>query len=143
VRLFISILLSFAHAHARPAQPVWPAQGVVTSAYGSGEGRWHPGVDIGVLRSLRVRAAVPGRVVLIGRPRGYEGYGTVVVVRSGRYTELYAHLSAFRVHRGERVRAGERIATAGCTGSCTGTHLHYEVRRRGRAVDPMRFLPAA
>jgi murein DD-endopeptidase MepM/ murein hydrolase activator NlpD len=44
------------------------------------------------------------------------------------------------VRRGERVERGERIATAGCTGSCTGTHLHFEVHRRGRAVDPWPYL---
>jgi murein DD-endopeptidase MepM/ murein hydrolase activator NlpD len=122
---------------AAPVKPVWPAQGHVTTAFGRTEGRWHPGVDIGGLRSLAVRAAVPGRVVRVGFVRGYEGYGNVVVVRSRGYTELYAHLAGYRVHRGERVRAGERIATAGCTGWCTGTHLHFEVRRKGRPVNPM------
>jgi murein DD-endopeptidase MepM/ murein hydrolase activator NlpD len=116
--------------------PVWPAQGTITSPYGRDGARWHPGVDIGTLRSLQVRAAVPGRVLLVGQQRGYEGYGNVVVIRSHGLTELYGHLAAFRVHQGQRVWAGERIATAGCTGWCSGTHLHFEVRRRNRAVSP-------
>lgn len=138
--LVIALVL---HAHApsqvRPTvvQPVWPAQGTVTTPFGREPGGgWHPGVDIGILRSLVVRAAVPGRIVAVGEPAGYEGYGNVVVERSRGYTELYAHLAAWRVHVGERLWTGERIATAGCTGWCTGTHLHFEVRRDGVAVSP-------
>jgi murein DD-endopeptidase MepM/ murein hydrolase activator NlpD len=126
---------------AAPAHPVWPAVGTITSPFGRDGARWHPGIDIGILRSLRVRAAVPGRVILTGRPRGYSGYGNVVVVRSSRdITELYAHLSAYRVHPGQHVRIGQRLGTAGCTGWCTGTHLHFEVRRRGRPVSPLRTV---
>jgi murein DD-endopeptidase MepM/ murein hydrolase activator NlpD len=141
IAALVTALVLQAHAlqarQAALAHPVWPAQGTITSPFGRDGARWHPGLDIGILRSLRVRAAVPGRVVLVGRPRGYEGYGNVVVVRSRGYQELYAHLSRWRVHRGERIAAGERIATAGCTGWCTGTHLHFEVRRHGRPVSPL------
>jgi murein DD-endopeptidase MepM/ murein hydrolase activator NlpD len=143
----LAILLSLvcvrppsAVVHVHAVRAVWPARGIVTSPYGRDGFRWHPGLDIGVLRSLAVRAAVPGRVVAVGEPRGYEGYGKLVVVRSRGYTELYAHLARWKVRRGERVRAGERIATAGCTGVCWGTHLHFEVRREGRAVSPWRLL---
>jgi murein DD-endopeptidase MepM/ murein hydrolase activator NlpD len=140
----IAALLTALLLHAFPPQqrphvvthPVWPATGTITSPFGRDGARWHPGIDIGTLRSLAVRDAVPGRVLLVGRPRGYDGYGNVVVVRSGKYVELYGHLAAYRVHVGERLRPGQRIATAGCTGSCTGTHLHFEVRRNGRAVSP-------
>jgi murein DD-endopeptidase MepM/ murein hydrolase activator NlpD len=125
------------HRQAALQRAVWPAHGTVTSPYGRDGSRWHPGIDIGTLRSLRVSAAVQGRVVLAGRPRGYEGYGNVIVVRSRRgLTELYGHLSSIGVHRGQRVAAGQRIATAGCTGWCTGTHLHFEVRRRDRTLSP-------
>jgi murein DD-endopeptidase MepM/ murein hydrolase activator NlpD len=122
------------------AHPVMPAQGTITSPFGHDGARWHPGIDIGVLRSLTVRAAVPGRVVHVGEVRGYEGYGNVVVVRSRGYQELYAHLAAWRVHLGQFVVPGQRIATAGCTGWCTGTHLHFEVRRNGVAVSPFATL---
>jgi murein DD-endopeptidase MepM/ murein hydrolase activator NlpD len=141
--IFLSLVClrpAAAVVHVRAERAVWSASGLVTSPYGRDGLRWHPGLDIGVLRSLAVRAAVPGRVVSVGEPRGYEGYGNLVVVRSRGYTELYAHLARWRVRRGERVRAGERIATAGCTGLCWGTHLHFEVRRAGRAVNPWRLL---
>ena len=134
------------HVHAAQARqqllvhPVMPAQGTITSPFGPDGARWHPGIDIGVLRSLAVRAAVPGRVVLVGQVRGYEGYGNVVVVRSRGYQEVYGHLAAWRVHVGQFVVPGQHIATAGCTGWCTGTHLHFEVLKNGKAVSPFATL---
>ena len=126
------------HRQAALEYPVWPAEGTITSPYGHDGSRWHPGIDIGTLRSLRVSAAVPGRVVLEGQPVGYEGYGNVVVVRSHNgLSEIYGHLASIAVHQGQLVAAGEHIATAGCTGWCTGTHLHFEVRRRNSTVSPL------
>jgi murein DD-endopeptidase MepM/ murein hydrolase activator NlpD len=133
------------HAQAQRAQqliaqarPVWPAQGVITSPFGRDGYRWHPGIDIGSLRSLTVRAAQSGVVENVGEPAGYEGYGNIVEVKAGPYDEIYAHLAAWKVKVGQLLRAGQPIATAGCTGSCTGTHLHFEVRYRGEAVSPFR-----
>ena len=123
-----------------PAHPVMPAQGTITSPFGRDGARWHPGIDIGMLRSLAVRSAVPGRVIHVGQMRGYEGYGNVVIVRSRGYQELYGHLAAWRVHVGQRVVPGQHIATAGCTGWCTGTHLHFEVRRNGKPLSPFATL---
>jgi len=137
------LALALTHVQVQPPPPdwsVWPAQGTVTGPFGYDGGRWHPGIDIGILRSLTVRAAQRGRVVAVGSPRGFEGYGTLVEVALGRgYTALYAHLAGTRVRVGEEVSAGERIGTAGCTGWCTGTHLHFELRHLGRAVSPLRF----
>jgi murein DD-endopeptidase MepM/ murein hydrolase activator NlpD len=100
----------------------------------------HPGIDIGILRSLEIRAAQPGTVIRVGRPRGFEGYGNVVQIADGHgFTSLYAHLSGWRVRVGDYVQAGQRIGTAGCTGWCTGTHLHFEMRERGRPVNPLGF----
>jgi murein DD-endopeptidase MepM/ murein hydrolase activator NlpD len=143
----LALLLAFALVRAPlpaappgPAWSIWPATGTVTSPFGDDAGHWHPGIDIGILRSLEVRAASPGRVIAVGEQRGFEGYGNIVqVALGGGYTALYAHLAAWRVHVGHEVDAGRPIATAGCTGSCTGTHLHFELRVRGQAVDPMRF----
>ncbi len=133
--------LPVAPAPAGPAWSVWPAAGTVTSPFGDDGGRPHPGIDIGILRSLAVLAAEPGRVVGVGIRPGYEGYGNMVEVElGGGYTALYAHLAGWRVRIGEAVSAGERIATAGCTGWCSGTHLHFELRRRATPVDPMRFF---
>jgi murein DD-endopeptidase MepM/ murein hydrolase activator NlpD len=115
----------------------WPADGTVTSPYGQDGYRWHPGIDIGILRSLDVRAAASGVVTLVGFAQGFEGYGSVVQVQHGDgYSTLYAHLSRPLVHVGDWVGQGELIGDAGCTGWCTGTHLHFELRYRNVAIDP-------
>jgi murein DD-endopeptidase MepM/ murein hydrolase activator NlpD len=116
----------------------WPADGTITSPFGQDGYRWHSGLDIGILRSLDVRAASGGVVTQVGYAQGYEGYGSVVAVahREG-FSTLYAHLSQPLVHRGQLVRPAERIGIAGCTGWCTGTHLHFELRYRNVPVDPL------
>ncbi len=115
----------------------WPAHGTITSPFGRDGARWHPGLDIGILQSLDVRAAADGVVVLSGEMPGFDGYGAIVAVqhRYG-YMSLYAHLSRPLVRPGERVYTGQLIGIAGCTGWCTGTHLHFEVRHDGLPVDP-------
>ena len=120
----------------------WPAQGTVTSQFGWDGGRPHSGIDIGILRSLDVRAGAPGRVTAVGYQQGYEGYGNVVLVDVGRpFSTLYAHLAQATVRVGQLVVAGQRLGIAGCTGWCTGTHLHFELRRGGVAIDPHTLLP--
>lgn len=116
---------------------VWPAQGSITTHFTN----YHDGIDIGVLRSLTVRSAAAGTVELVGQPYGYEGYGNVVVVRlAPGMTAIYAHLSSFSVKVGEKLLPNQPIGIAGCTGICTGTHLHFEVRVGGNPVNPLQFL---
>ena len=127
--------------HEQEVVLVWPADGSLTDGYGPRWGRMHRGIDIGMLRSLPVVAAASGTVTETGFLNGYAGYGTVVLVDLGDgYTTLYAHLSRVGVRAGERVTAGTRLGLAGCTGSCTGTHLHFELHRDGQAVDPAPFI---
>jgi murein DD-endopeptidase MepM/ murein hydrolase activator NlpD len=137
--LLLALALTQARLPAAPSAPVWsswPAQGTVTTPFGAG----HPGIDVGMLRSLEIRAAQSGTVLAVGQPPGFEGYGNVVEVADGRgFSTLYAHLAGWRVRVGDYVWAGERIGTAGCTGWCTGTHLHFEMRLRGRPVNPLTF----
>jgi murein DD-endopeptidase MepM/ murein hydrolase activator NlpD len=147
----LALLLAFAltrasvaaPAPAGPAWSAWPAQGTVTAPFGSDGGRSHPGIDIGILNSLVIRAAEPGRVIAVGAASGFEGYGNLVEIDlGGGYIALYAHLAGWRVRVGDEVAAGQRIGTAGCTGWCTGTHLHFELRRRGQAVNPLVYRVA-
>ena len=119
----------------------WPADGTITSPFGRDGYRWHTGLDIGILRSLDVRAAADGVVTRIGYLQGYEGYGSVVVIRHRYgYSTLYAHLSRPLAHPGEVVHQGELIGEAGCTGWCTGTHLHLELRSDDVPIDPSLLL---
>lgn len=120
----------------------WPAQGRVTSPFGWDGGRPHSGLDIGILRSLEVRAAAAGRVRAIGYQTGFEGYGNLVLIDVGRpFETLYAHLERATVRVGQLVAAGDPIGVAGCTGWCTGTHVHFELRLGGVPVDPRALLP--
>jgi murein DD-endopeptidase MepM/ murein hydrolase activator NlpD len=122
---------------------VWPASGTVTRGFGWDGASWHPGIDIGELRSLDVTAAAPGVVEAIGYAPHFEGYGNIVLVDLGGGLEaLYAHLSEVGVNAGDVVVTGEKLGLAGCTGWCTGTHLHFELRQDGVAFDPAPLLPA-
>ena len=123
-------------------QMVWPASGTVTARFGDWRGsNRHDGIDIGMLRTLRLRAVTGGVVRKTGYVAGYAGYGQIVILDvPGPYTALYAHLSSVSVKRGQHVRKGQRLGLAGCTGSCSGTHLHFEVKRAGVSVNPLRFL---
>ena len=127
--------------HVEPLSLDWPADGTLTDGYGPRWGRMHLGLDVGILRSLDVRSAEGGTVTAAGWLTGYEGYGNVVTVDIGSgYSLLYAHLSVAQVVPGQWVSPGDAIGQAGCTGSCTGTHLHFELRRNGVPVDPFPYL---
>ena len=118
-----------------------PAIGSLTDGFGPRWGRLHAGLDIGILRDLKVTAAAGGIVTATGYLPGYDGYGNVVTVDLGGGQEnLYAHLSRVDVRPGERVESGQLLGLAGCTGSCTGTHLHFELRVDGKPVDPLPLM---
>jgi murein DD-endopeptidase MepM/ murein hydrolase activator NlpD len=120
----------------------WPANGTITARFGEWRGSHrHQGIDIGMLRTLPLRSVAAGVVRKTGYVGGYEGYGNIVVLDlPGGYRALYAHLSRVAVKPGQRVRRGQPLGRAGCTGRCSGTHLHFEVRRSGVPVNPLRFL---
>ena len=125
-------------------QLLWPASGSVTSGYGYrthpifGDGRMHTGIDIGAPYGAPVIAADAGTVAYVG---AMSGYGNVVVIdHGGGLATTYNHLSAFGVSSGQTVGRGVYIANVGCTGYCTGPHLHFEVRINGSPVDPMPYL---
>ena len=119
-----------------------PLDGLLYSNFGSRWGRLHAGVDIAVLGTDVVRAPADGVVVFAGWKANYSGYGLMVELRhEGGIETMYAHLARSAVGAGEYVGRGEPLGQAGCTGSCTGPHLHFEVRVRGKLVNPLRFLP--
>lgn len=127
--------------HIEPLTLAWPADGTITDGYGPRWGRMHLGLDIGILERLDVRAATSGTVTASGWLTGYEGYGNVVTLDSGGgYSTLYAHLSTSQVVPGQWLDEGDPIGQAGCTGSCTGTHLHFELRRDNAPIDPVPYL---
>lgn len=100
----------------------------------------HAGVDYPAPTGTSVVAAASGTVVKASR-RG--GYGLMVEIDHGSgHVTRYAHLSAIEVERGQSVEAGQAIGRVGSSGRSTGPHLHYEVRRGGKAVDPTTYIQA-
>lgn len=102
--------------------------------------RWlmHTGVDLRAPMHTEILAAASGLVLLAG---WYGGYGKcIIIVHGGGYETLYAHCSEWLVHQGEHVRQGQEIALSGMTGDATGPHLHFEVRKDGKPVNPVPYL---
>ena len=118
-----------------------PVKGTVTSGYGPRWGRNHDGLDIAAPTGTPIRAVECG-VVSFSGVQG--GYGNMVCVKhSSRFETCYAHMSRFAVSQGARVQKGQVIGYVGCTGSCTGPHLHFETRVDGAARDPRPYLGGA
>ena len=116
-----------------------PIQGPVTDGFGPRGSRFHSGIDIPAPAGTGVVAAAPGRVAYAGWLPGGGGLRVAVAHRDGVRT-LYAHLSRVEVRVGELVQAGWQVGRVGATGDATGPHLHFEVRVRGAAVDPVPAL---
>jgi murein DD-endopeptidase MepM/ murein hydrolase activator NlpD len=116
-----------------------PARAPVTDRFGPRGNRFHTGIDFPAGYGARVFAARGGRVRFAGWHSGGFGYLVKIAHGSGVRT-WYAHLSVIRVRRGQRVRTGTVIGRVGSTGFSTGPHLHFEVRIRGAAVDPLPAL---
>lgn len=117
---------------------IWPLNGGVTSYYGPRWGRMHTGIDIDGSTGQPIVSSNSGTVIMAAP---YSGYGNTIIIDHGGVQTLYAHLSSFNVSEGQQVAQGEIIGNVGCTGSCTGDHLHFEVRVNGSPVDPMSYLP--
>ena len=116
----------------------------ITSGFGPrvhpiyGDVRMHTGIDFGAAYGTPIHAAADGVVVSAG-PLG--GYGNATVIDHGNgLATLYAHQSGIIVSPGQSVARGQVIGYVGCSGLCTGPHLHFEVRVRGTPVDPMQYL---
>ncbi|MBO9472043.1 peptidoglycan DD-metalloendopeptidase family protein [Shimia sp. R10_1] len=111
-----------------------------TSGFGMRWGRMHKGTDFAARYGTPIHSTADGVVVHAG---WQSGYGRLVKIRHEHGIETrYAHLAKIRVKVGQRVSRGDRIGDMGNSGRSTGTHLHYEVRVNGRAVNPMTFIKA-
>ena len=117
---------------------VWPVNGPVTSPFGWRWGRMHEGIDIGVPTGTPIRAAKAGTTILAAATGGYGNY--TCVDHGGGLSSCYAHQSSYATSVGAQVAQGEVIGYVGCTGSCFGDHLHFEIRVNGAAVDPLGYL---
>ncbi len=108
---------------------------IITSDFGLRRASWHYGVDLRVKVGAPVYAAFNGIVRIIGYER--RGFGRFIVLRHANgFESLYAHLSRTNVRLGEEVVAGGTIGTGGNSGRSTASHLHFELRYAGNAIDP-------
>lgn len=118
---------------------VMPFEGKVTSRFGPRRYRQHKGIDIKVQTGDTIVAAFDGKV----RIRNYErrGYGYYLVIRHNNGLEtVYGHLSKFLVKENDVIKAGQPIALGGNTGRSTGSHLHFETRFLGIALNPEEII---
>ncbi|EHQ25453.1 M23 family metallopeptidase [Mucilaginibacter paludis] len=112
--------------------------GYRSDPFNTGSAEFHPGIDFKGQKGDEVKCTANGSVVFAG---WYGGYGNCVRVAHGNNLEtLYGHLSRIIVKVGQQVAVGEKVGEVGSTGHSTGTHLHYEVRKNGRPVNPVNFL---
>jgi lipoprotein NlpD len=115
---------------------VWPAKGKVLNGFAEPNSK---GVDIGGQPGDPVVAAAAGRVMYTGT--GIRGYGKLIVIKhEDGYNSVYAHNRSILVKEGQSVARGERIAELGATDS-DRPKLHFEIRKSGKPVDPMKYLP--
>jgi peptidoglycan hydrolase-like protein with peptidoglycan-binding domain len=124
-----------------PLPLAWPlTMPVLGDPFGPRGQGWHSGIDLPAPMGTPVYAARGGQVVWAGWRDG--GYGFLVTVAHGHGERtMYAHLSRIDVRLGVWIGQGVRVGLVGATGHATGPHLHFEVRVRGAAVDPIRALP--
>ncbi len=134
--------MAFADSNYTPS--IWPVLGHISDSFGqrldpfSGEGAFHTGVDVVADYGAPVHVTADGMVVTA---ETHSGYGRVVVVDHGfGLTTWYAHLSAYSVVPGTRLKRGEVIGFTGISGRSTGPHVHYEVRMNNAPVNPWRYM---
>ena len=124
---------------------IWPLNGRLTSRFGYrrhplwGGTRFHNGLDIAAPFGTRIVAADGGEVILA---KWWDGYGKAVVVQhTHNRSTVYGHMSRLYVKQGDEVQQGQLIGLVGSTGYSTGPHLHFEIRYRGKPINPLPHLP--
>ena len=137
-----------ARVEPRPAPPadgddrvdwVWPAKGKIVTGFS--EASSLKGIDIAGSSGQPVAASAGGKVVYAGT--GLRGYGKLIIIKhNGTYLSAYAHNKEILVKEGQQVAKGQKIAEMGST-DADQVKLHFEIRRQGKPVDPLRYLPPA
>lgn len=138
------VLVGTKKSTASTGSYAWPLKSVyITSDYGgrtlSGTYDFHLGLDLRAATGTYVYAADGGEVIFAGKNGSY-GYLIKIRHDNGDLT-YYAHLSKIEVAKGSRVYKGQYIAKSGATGNVTGPHLHFEIRKNSKTVDPKKYLP--
>jgi len=122
---------------------IWPIEGKIriSSYFGPRNKKFHEGIDIAVPVGRRIIASERGEVIYANNKIG--GYGNLVIINHGQdFFSLYAHAKKMHVKKGDIVDKGQLIALVGLTGRTSGPHLHFEIRKGERAVNPKDLLPS-
>lgn len=99
----------------------------------------HYGIDYSCKPNQNIYAVKKG--IVSKTVKNHEGFGNYVeIMHQEGYTSLYAHLNHINVQKGQKITSGHIIGGAGCTGSCTGTHLHFEITKKGNNIDPLSLI---
>lgn len=118
----------------------WPVRGMITAQFGMNGKRRHDGIDISAPVGTPIRAAESGRVAYSDSKM--RGYGNLIIIEhSDSFFTIYAHNKENLVQEEVVVKRGDIIARVGKTGTTTGPHLHFEIRKGSKPLDPMQFLP--
>jgi len=121
-----------------PGMLAWPIEGTISSPYGWRASGFHHGLDIANKIGTPIHAAAAGKVSFAGYKSIYGR--TVIIDHTGGRQTLYAHTQNIYVKAGDRVNAGQTIATVGISGVTTGPHVHFEVRVGNKASNPLAYL---
>jgi len=117
----------------------WPVKGRLSDLFEGAEEKRHQGVDIASPLGTPIKAASSGKVIYSGNT--IRGYGNLILLRHPEdYVTVYAHNQVNLVEEGIWVERGQVIGKVGNTGRATGPHLHFEIRKNNRAVDPLPYL---
>ena len=118
---------------------LWPVRGACTNAFDEDERKRHQGIDISARAGAPVKASASGAVVYSGNR--IRGYGNLIILRhSEEFVTVYAHNEVNLVDEGMSVEKGQIIGKVGQTGKASGPHLHFEIRKGNRVLDPLSFL---
>jgi murein DD-endopeptidase MepM/ murein hydrolase activator NlpD len=121
----------------------WPVRGRIISGFGAKpNGEKNDGINLAVPEGTAVKAAEAGTVIYAGNE--LEGYGKLVLIRhADDWVSAYAHNSNVSVKKGDTIRRGQTIATAGMTGSVSSPQVHFELRKKAKPVNPLDYLAGA
>lgn len=115
-----------------------PLKGIITSRYGTRDGRQHMGLDIAANEGTPIYACSKGKVEYVGN---YYGYGNLIIINHGNGIQTYyGHCSKIYVSKGQEVTNNTIIGAVGSTGNSTGPHLHLEIRKNGVVQNPQSYL---
>jgi murein DD-endopeptidase MepM/ murein hydrolase activator NlpD len=118
---------------------LWPIKGQLSNAFDDSEDSRHMGIDISSPLGTAIKAASSGKVLYSGNT--VKGYGNLIILRhSNEFVTVYAHNQVNLVEEGAWVERGQVIGKVGQTGRATGPHLHFEIRKNNRAVNPFLYL---